>query len=335
MKKRAINLSTAEKIAALPQFILRELAALSSDQGNLISIRIGERPRFKKNGRFSYKNVLIKTKTSTTQQGGPIVAGFIPEDQTVFGRTRSEPLGSHHRFLQLITNLEDITAGIERGEYVDLEFEEKTLRFRWHDVLFSIDLASADQNQYPVSYLPMGAKELKPLKILVDAEGLPITSDLDVFMIAMPTRFYCPAFFTSYDTGTAEGLLELIRNMMILQSELLKTRNYIAVDILRQMNEFRDVGVVSPYEMLLMMQFNVRCSRRTHRWTPVLQHGPDNRGPGKDRSNRAVLLHFYQGQCFVTEGEQQLQEFLFDEALLQGYVLALPKNFQNFVEKAL
>ncbi|MDR3492506.1 MAG: hypothetical protein P4M12_10805 [Gammaproteobacteria bacterium] len=105
-----------------------------------IALRAGQAPNIDAPSEVSPKPMAVKTKTSSDEQGLPIVAGWIPVDQATFGRSGSKDVppnfggttpeedGSKNAF-HLQTSLRSILADAKAGKY-DVVKENNFLVFK-------------------------------------------------------------------------------------------------------------------------------------------------------------------------------------------------------------
>lgn len=122
-----------------------------------LALRAGQAPNVDKGFEISPKPMLVKTKTSSTSQGVPLVGGFIPRDQETFGRSGSKPIPEYDNnisYKQLPVTLQEILKDAEKGIY-ELSLEGNDLIFRAknadsqekRDIKFSIDLSQSGTDQ--------------------------------------------------------------------------------------------------------------------------------------------------------------------------------------------
>lgn len=123
-----------------------------------LSIRAGQPPNMGKPFGVSPKPISIKTKTTSSSQGLPLLAGFIPIDQATFGRPHSKDLPANCESAQLKMTLKELMNDVAAGKYELTALQDGKLEFKSklpnkenyddphidnNDITFRIDLLAA------------------------------------------------------------------------------------------------------------------------------------------------------------------------------------------------
>jgi hypothetical protein len=95
-----------------------------------LSIRAGQPPNMGKPFAVSPKPMDIKTKTTSSSQGLPLIAGFIPIDQESFGRSHSKPLPNDCGQTQLKMNLQELLNDVDNKKYELVGLRNGHLEFK-------------------------------------------------------------------------------------------------------------------------------------------------------------------------------------------------------------
>jgi hypothetical protein len=95
-----------------------------------MSIRAGQPPNTNKTYDVAPKPMAIKTKTSSSMQGVPLVAGFIPVDQQTFGRSHSKPLPIDGESVTLKVSLTELLEDTAQGKYSISDAQNGYIEFR-------------------------------------------------------------------------------------------------------------------------------------------------------------------------------------------------------------
>ncbi len=209
----------ADQLSGFPDFFIKASTKIGEDSGALISFRAGQAPRLDPDIPVSPKPMSIKTKTCTTEQGIPLLAGYIAVDGKTFGRKGSdtdESVTEHNKekllhdgnqaeankysSCQLKIKWSELNNDIENGNYSATKTADGYLEFKpthiknddfananpgtRNELLFRVKLDDImyDNKILSVEYRHTQNEKFKPLEV-VGYEGHPITGDADMLAV--------------------------------------------------------------------------------------------------------------------------------------------------------
>ena len=215
----------SEEAFGFPDFFIEASIEASLLSGAIISFRTGEAPNLHRGHPVSPKPASLKIKTCSIRQGIPLLTGFVPIDQVLFGRiggmpsptsdaltsVKNELIGKNQlkeaeKFsrLPLEVTFEDLRSGIRLGRYtlfpVDdvLEFqatgalnnefvhpEPDRARVLFRIRPKDISAMEASLEYMAVEYRFPETDTFSSLDIFA-YEGYPVTGDIDMLAVAAP-----------------------------------------------------------------------------------------------------------------------------------------------------
>lgn len=225
---------------------------------------------------------------------------------------------------------------VEHGQFIDPNPQTR------NDLIFQIKLSEEEKSDadplYSVEYRHTEKDAFQPLQV-VAYEGHPVTGDADMFSV-LPSfqdmsilqeisdnRLHKP-----FDAAKPSDLIELATMYLIIKNEIdgaIIEQSDLGreklEDFLAKHPELHKAGIMSPYELYVLMAVNMTVADCFVEKYPLgaeklIRHGAESFNPGKPSDLNASIFHIWQGKTYLTENETDLAAFY----LLPG---VLEKNF--------
>ncbi len=196
----------------------------SHDLGSSVALRAGQPPNTGKGYAVAFKPMELKTKTCSTGDAPPFLAGFIAWDQHAFGRRGSKPIPKDKfKPVSARVSLQELLSDVDKGLYTSsrkgntLEFRALSVAKASQAIVFRIDLTQVAGrcDATPAELTPwqdrvapavpdfwdsawgkfdpdslyevsqrQGNDGWKPVRIAATQDDLPVTGDADQLWIA-------------------------------------------------------------------------------------------------------------------------------------------------------
>ncbi len=82
-------------------------------------------------------------------------------------------------------------------------------------------------------------------------------------------------------------------------------------------------GIIRPFEFFLAQCVNDAMKNRNPLLANIFQHGTEISNPGTPSSLNDRMLHFFNGEMFITENEEQLIAFILQEGYLENHLVPI------------
>ncbi len=197
----------------------------------------------------------------------------------------------------------------------------------------------------PVECAKMTGQPFTPVKVLAirnssTQELLPITGDMDLLWISRPSEqhpFVKEAIqksiplLTVMDLSNPENIPRMRTHMQALC--LLEKSDPINFNLITD-EKLARLGCITPFEAYIITIINQRFAAFVDHLDDLLQHGCENRNPGKASDLDSGMLHCTNGLFTLTTNEAELLNFILsNQDYLQQYRLELNPNWDMGKEK--
>lgn len=206
------------------------------------------------------------------------------------------------------------------------------------------NFASMLEMRLPVECQKKAGQAFQPVKILAirndKGELLPITGDMDLLWISRPDEAH-PIIKSALQLGIPLlDVMDLFRpqNIPVMRAHL---QTLCKINDTDQINfalvtddKLGRMGSITPFEAYMITIINQRFATFVDHLDDLLQHGCENRNPGKTSSLDSGVLHCMNGLFILTTSEKELLAFIVnDPEYLQNYRLELNPNWDMGREK--
>lgn len=181
-----------------------------------------------------------------------------------------------------------------------------------------------------------GAEDLK----VIAKDGKIITGDVDLLWVAVPTELMTKYkrditqkhLFEPLNSAEPSELEKLVQNFIVLKSDI--TQEKLHSEEMSNLAKELDVaannaGIITPLELIFVKLINEQLSERKilYKNLNLFQHGPETNNPGEISSLEGTILHFYKNQIVLTEGENDLIDFILQNDYLKEYFVKVHPNW--------
>jgi hypothetical protein len=197
----------------------------------------------------------------------------------------------------------------------------------------------------PVECAKLTGQPFTPVKVLAirntsTQELLPITGDMDLLWISRPSEQHpfvkeaidhAIPLLTVMDLSNPENIPGMRTHLQALCT--LEYSDPINFDLITD-EKLARLGCITPFEAYIITIINQRFAAFVDHLDDLLQHGCENRNPGKGSDLDSGMLHCTNGLFTLTTNEAELLNFILsDQEYLQQYRLELNPNWDMGKEK--